>query len=344
MKPFAHRASALRVTNTAMKRLSFTPCPPRIPGRLPGLARWLVLIAALCISASANAQQRKPPAAWQPQGFPFADPQAFFDQLFGHDREVDREALAKVPITRKEESQYGERAFQAFQNELKRAKIKVVRRGREVEYLERLVAVVRPHMQNHDRYPNIRVYYADAPYPEAKCFPGGTLVFFSGLLQHARSEATIVGVIGHELSHIDHGHQLETIRRVKLAQTTLSNRAGVTPERFFQSGVMLMQTFMRPFRPEDEAQADRDGASWAYELGYDPREMAALFLEYNKREPAFRAMMPAFLRTHPNPIDRHDAVVAQYDELQTAMPKPKLYVGRENLRRRIPRSVREFAD
>ena len=31
------------------------------------------------------------------------------------------------------------------------------------------------------------------------------------------------------------------------------------------------------FRPEDEAEADRDGAAWAYRAGYDPREMAALF-------------------------------------------------------------------
>jgi len=55
-------------------------------------------------------------------------------------------------------------------------------------------------------------------------------------------------------------------------------------------------------------------------------------------------MMPAFLHTHPNPMDRHDAVITQYGELQKAMPKQDLYIGRENLRRRIPRSVRKFAD
>ncbi len=309
-----------------------------------GLVRLLLFIVALCNVASASAQQRKPPNAWPPQGFPFADPQAFFDQFFGNDRDVDREALAKIAISRKEESQYGQRAFQAFQNELTRAKIKIVGRGREVEYLKRLVKIVRPQMQNHDQYPNIRVYLADAPYPEAKCFSGGTLVFFRGLLTNAQSEATLVGVIGHELSHLDRGHLLESIRRVKLAQSTFSNPAGSTPERFFRNGPMLMKMFMRPFRPEDEAQADRDGASWAYSLGYDPREMAALFVEFKKREPAFRAMLPAFLHTHPNPMERRDAVIRQYDELQTDMPKQGLYVGKENLRRRIPRSAREFAD
>lgn len=309
-----------------------------------GFVRLVLLIVVLCTSASASAQQLKPPNAWPPQGFPFDDPQAFFDQFFGHDRDVDREALAKIVVSRKEESQCGQRAFQAFQNALTRANIKIVGRGREVEYLKRLVEIVRPQMQNHDRYPNIRVYVADAPYPEAKCFSDGTLVFFRGLLQNAKSEATLVGVIGHELSHLDRGHLLERIRRVKLAQSTFSNPAGLSPERFFQNGTMLMKMFMRPFRPEDEAQADRDGASWAYSLGYDPREMATLFVEFKKREPAFRAMMPAFLHTHPNPMDRRDAVIRQYDELQKATPKQDLYIGRENLRRRIPRSVREFAD
>lgn len=309
-----------------------------------GPVHLLLLIVVLCISASASAQPRKPPNAWPPQGFPFADPQSFFDQFFNDDREVDREALAKVHVSRKEESQYGQRAFQAFQNELTRAKIKTARRGREVDYLERLVKLVRPQMQNHDQYPNIRVYLADAPYPEARCFPGGTLVFFRGLLQHAQSEATLVGVIGHELSHLDRGHLLEPIRRVKLAQSTFSNPAGFSPERFFQNGPMLMKMFMRPFRPEDEAQADRDGASWAYSLDYDPRELATLFVEFKKREPAFLAMMPAFLHTHPNPMDRHDAVIRQYDELQKATPKQGLYIGRENLRRRIPRSARKFAN
>ena len=38
--------------------------------------------------------------------------------------------------------------------------------------------------------------------------PGGTLIFFRGILDFAGSEAALVGVIGHELSHLDHGHQL----------------------------------------------------------------------------------------------------------------------------------------
>jgi hypothetical protein len=34
----------------------------------------------------------------------------------------------------------------------------------------------------------------------------------------------------------------------------------------------MMRIWMQPFRPEFEAEADEDGARWAYLAGYDPRE------------------------------------------------------------------------
>jgi hypothetical protein len=37
-------------------------------------------------------------------------------------------------------------------------------------------------------------------------------------------------------------------------------------------------------------------------------------------------------------------VLAQLDDLQKEKPKPKLYVGRENLERRIPRTEKEFEE
>ena len=46
----------------------------------------------------------------------------------------------------------------------------------------------------------------------------------------------------------------------------------------------MMRLLSRPFRPEDESEADRDGAAWAYRAGYDPREMAALFERLHQRD------------------------------------------------------------
>lgn len=268
----------------------------------------------------------------------------WMEQFLGTENEADQQTLQQISITVADEAKYGGRAAKTFLNELGRRRVQVVHRGPDVEYLKKLVAIVRPHMKNHARYPTIRVYLAEAPFPEAKCFPGGTLVFFRGLLQQAGSEAALVGVTGHELSHLDHGHQLHLLRRMKLAQQTFAGRTPTTAQQFFQSGTLLMRAFLRPFRPEEETVADRDGATWAYAAGYDPRQLAALFLTLNKRKTGFQNNLPEFLRTHPYPLHRHKYVMDLVDELQFASPNPSLYIGRENLHQRIPRSEREFTE
>jgi hypothetical protein len=54
--------------------------------------------------------------------------------------------------------------------------------------------------------------------------------------------------------------------------------------------------------------------------------------------------MPAFLRSHPDSKSRYQAIMKFYDELEEANPNDRLYVGKENLRRRIARSHRKFAE
>jgi predicted Zn-dependent protease len=279
------------------------------------------------------------------RNIPFANPEQFFNGFFGEEAEQERNALRRVEIPAAEERKFGDAAAEQFLLEMKRQEIDVADRGRDVEYLTRLAEVIRPQMENAARYRRIKIYVANSPHADARSFPGGTLVFFRGMLDLAENEAALVGVLGHELSHLDRGHQLLPLRRAKFAQTTFSDRNGFSPEEFFANMGTMVRTFMKPFRLEDEAEADRDGATWAYRAGYDPREMAKLFLVMHRRDAGKGAdFMPAFLRTHPFHMDRFRAVNDLYDELQRATPQDHLYLGRENLERRIARSQEEFAE
>ena len=278
-----------------------------------------------------------------PAGKRLVDPQELMRRMFGEETEADRAALEQVEISREEERKIGQAALQAFLAEMNRQGIRVVSRGREVEYLRDLVEMTKPLMTRRDRYRTISVYLADAPPCEAKSFPGGTLVFFQGMLDAGPSEAALVGAVGHELAHLDRGHQLTRARRFKLAQQTLSGQRApaFSPEQFFASGTAMMRLWTRPFSPEDEATADRDGARWAYVLGYDPRELAKLVEKLPQRR--FPPVpVPDFLQSHPDPERRAKAILDEYEKLQQADPKPRLYVGEENLRRRIARSRRAF--
>ena len=62
------------------------------------------------------------------------------------------------------------------------------------------------------------VFWADSKETDARAFPGGSIVVMRGLVEFAQSEAALVGVLAHELSHIDHGHQLRQARAMKLAK------------------------------------------------------------------------------------------------------------------------------
>jgi predicted Zn-dependent protease len=289
----------------------------------------------------AAAQERGPGGG----GFPFANPEQFFNQFFGEESEEERRGLKKVDVSVHEERNFGNAAALQYLEELRRLGIDATDRGRDVEYLQRLVETVRPQMENAARYRGVKIYVADSPQTDARSFPGGTLVFHRGMLDFAENEAALMGVVGHELSHLDHGHQLLMLRRAKLAQNTFSGQRGFSPEQFMTTAATMMRSFAKPFRPEDEAQADRDGAVWAYRAGYDPREMARLFLAMHRRE-ADKApeLAPAFFRTHPFHMDRFRAVNALYHDLQRTEPQENLYLGAQNLERRIPRSEREFPE
>lgn len=307
------------------------------------------LLFALSATAAPHRQAKKPAKPAKPApgvgDFPFANPQAFFEQMFGEDKGADDPALANVRLSLKEEQQYGDAAADAFLKQLERDKVKVLTKGKEVKYLERLLATLHPQMKHASRYKSFKIYLAEAPHTDARCFPGGTVLVFRGLLDFAESEAALIGILGHELSHIDHGHQTQQLKRMKLAQQAFSgDGGGFSPENFFAGGASMMKMFMKPFRPEDETEADLDGATWAYRAGYDSREMAKLFLRLHERDKHGKEALPGFMRSHPFHIDRYQAILDRYDELQKSEPHGKLYIGRPNLAKKIAKAEKEFGE
>ena len=161
-------------------------------------------LAALVLGSGRAAEPRRPPAE-----VPFADPQKMFDQMFGPETEADEKALAQVEVSMQEERQMGETAVAAFLAGMKQRRINVVSRAKDVQYLRDLVETIRPLMTNGKRYPKIHIYLVQSSDCEARTFPGGTIVFFRGLLEVGGSEAAVVGIVGHELAHLDRRPRVE---------------------------------------------------------------------------------------------------------------------------------------
>jgi predicted Zn-dependent protease len=300
-------------------------------------------------TASAQIVQWRPAAGGDAKNADTFNPAKFMQQLFGQETKEQKRKLASIEVSWKEEKRFGDQVLELFLAELRRQEIRVVSRGQEVRYLQSLVAELRPHLRRADRYRDFKLLLAETSATDARCLPGGTLVIFRGMLDAAQSEAAVVGVLGHEMSHIDHGHQLRHLKSLKLAQQTFQSSRMPDFQQMMNNTLFLTQAFARPFRPEHEREADQDAVTWTYRLGYDPMEFADLFLRWtrrdDRREPgAWKKQLPEFLRSHPPHRDRYDAVVRRVRELRRAEPKDRLYVGRENLERWIPRSKQVYEE
>lgn len=286
--------------------------------------RTVVLACALGICWSAESAGQRGDRV-QPL---WADPEAMFEAIFGEEGEVDAKTLAEIEVSPLEERQIGKQAVEAYLSQLKAQGLRVVRRGKDVEYLRSLVDRLHPLMSQRERYPEIEIALVLSDRCDARCFPGGYLVFFRGLLEFPENEAALIGMVGHELAHLDRGHQTRRIQQMKLAERTFSGRSGaMTPEKFFAVGGVMMRGLLRPFRPDYEREADLDGARWSYEAGYDCREMARLFLQHEQRKAGRDLAIPEFFRSHPTGADRHQAIMKEYERLQRENPRDDLVKG-----------------
>jgi predicted Zn-dependent protease len=324
--------------------------------RLP----YHLALTVLLLVSSATAQDRRKPAGFaklpalpgfpgfdpaKPGEVPFFDPQKMFDQFFGRGGagDIDEESLAKVEVSAAEEARLGKQGLEAAEQQFAARGAKLVTRGKEVEYLSRIVEMVRPLMENSTRYHKLHVYLIDSDEPEAYSLPGGHVLFSRGLVDAAQCEAALVVTAGHELAHIDRGHLLRRTRQWKLAQESFQPGQAASPERLMQMMSLMPRLFQRPFGPEEELEADRDGIRWAFELGYDPRAVQLVFDALEAKGKNGPAGLPAFLRTHPASAERHENLKTTFQKLAANKDK-QLYVGRENLERRLTRRQREFKE
>ena len=281
-------------------------------------------MAASCV-AVANAQGP------HDKNLQAVDPFQFFDQFLGKETATDREAVKGVKISRREETQAGAAALQSFLTLLKQRGTKVRKDGADVRYIQRLVARIQPLMENVRRYPAIQIRVVETEDTDARSFPGGTIVISKGLIEFCESEAALVGVLGHELSHIDRGHQLNALKRWKLAEQSFTKPS---PAAMMSAGGMMARLFTQPFRPDEETEADEDGARWAWQLGYEPMELAKVFHRLHQRDADQPNFKPSFLQSHPFHKDRYQAIAKQSDALKRQRPKAKYHIGTGNLRRR----------
>jgi len=151
----------------------------------------------------------------------------------------------------------------------------------------------------------------------ASTYPGGLIIFFSGLFLRTENESELAGVMAHEIAHATQRHMsrfyadnkkntipllLGLAAAVVAAQHSNSSDAPVAIAATTQA---LHQQAMINFTRSHEYEADRVGIDTLKRAGYNPLGMAGFFEKLMRENPIDeRYQLPEYLRTHPLSVNR----------------------------------------
>jgi predicted Zn-dependent protease len=175
---------------------------------------------------------------------------------------------------------------------------------------DRLVAEIPDGLQQ----PGFRYTFDVVNLREINAFalPGGPMFLHRGMLEAARTDAEVAGVMAHELSHVILRHgtvQASKAQKFQLGaiagQVLGSIVGGRTGSAIAQGSQFGLGTYFLKYSREYEREADLLGAQIMARAGYDPREMANMFQTIARRGGSGG---PEWLSDHPNPGNRYDAI------------------------------------
>jgi hypothetical protein len=194
--------------------------------------------------------------------------------------------------------------------------------GRTEDFVERIGDRLIEVIPGEFRQPAFRYSFDVVNMREINAFalPGGPMFVTRGMLQAARSEGEVAGVVVHELAHVilRHGtaqatkgqkYQIGAIAGQILGSIVGGRKGAIIAQGSeFGAGIGLMK-----YSREFEREADLFGAQLMARAGYDPRAMASMF-ETIERQGGNRA--PEWLSSHPNPGNRVQAINREASMLQ----------------------------
>jgi len=154
----------------------------------------------------------------------------------------------------------------------------------------------------------------------AFALPGGPMYVNRGMIEAARTEGEVAGVMAHELSHVALRHG--TAQATKATKYEIGTLLGAVVGSIIGGNVGsavaqgtqfgLGTAFLR-FSREFERDADLLGSHIMAAAGYNPLEMASMFKTIEKQGGSGG---PQWLSDHPNPGDRYEYITREAQSLQ----------------------------
>ncbi len=188
-------------------------------------------------------------------------------------------------------------------------------RDQDIEsYVERVGQRLVSAIPQEFQHPEFRYYFkvVNARDINAFALPGGPMYINRGMIEAARNEGEMAGVMAHELSHVAlrHGTAQATKAQKYSILAGIGAIAGAViggaPGAIIGQGSQVaVGTYFLKFSREYETEADVLGAQIMARAGYDPRDLANMFRTIQQQGGSGG---PQFLSSHPNPNNRYERI------------------------------------
>jgi Zn-dependent protease with chaperone function len=189
--------------------------------------------------------------------------------------------------------------------------------GPQVRRLQNIVDRLTHDLPKGDEGYKFRVYFERTDDVNAFAVPGGNIVVFKGLLDQAKNDSEIAGVLGHEIGHVinrDTLHAaLHSAGLLACLNILLQGHGGDAAA--WLGGVINLDNLR--YGRDQEATADKTGVDLAFNADYDPHGLMNLFKRIQEKG-SWGAENRAleFLSDHPCTPARIEAINSEIANLE----------------------------
>jgi hypothetical protein len=154
----------------------------------------------------------------------------------------------------------------------------------------------------------------------AFALPGGPMFLNRGMLDAAKTDGEVIGVMAHELSHVVLRHgTAQATKGQKFQMGAIAGQVlgaivgGRTGSVIAQGSQFGLGAYFLKFSREYEREADLMGAQIMSRAGYDPRQMANMFQTIQKQG---GSQGPEWMSDHPDPGNRYESINQEAEALR----------------------------
>ncbi|MFZ1701548.1 MAG: M48 family metallopeptidase [Pyrinomonadaceae bacterium] len=207
-------------------------------------------------------------------------------------------------------------------------------------YIERvgnnLVAAI-PRQFNQPVF-DYRFKLVNASDINAFALPGGPMYVNRGMIEKAKNEGEMAGVMAHEISHVALRHA--TAQQTKLSSPlnqilgigAIIGGALILGQTGAQLGQAVATGYFLKYSREYETQADMLGARIMADADYDPRDLANMFRTIQAES---KGGGPEWLSSHPDPGNRYEKITKEAQYLNVSRNPIKITRDFERVQARL---------